>query len=249
MKNKIFIIIGLMFCAGMIPLIAQNSVLGSGGNADSASGSISYSIGQVFYINQDDGNNFLSTGVQQPAEISGVLPVELLYFKAIPKENEVVELTWETAVEYNNNFFSVERSKDGQLWELVKKVDGVGFSNKKTAYRTMDENPYNGSSFYRLKQTDYDGQFSFSDIKQIELHSVGITIYPNPVSDELFVNIPTTNQMYFYTLYDTKGKELMTGRISNEQNRIIINKLSPNTYFLNISLNNEIISTLKIFKK
>jgi hypothetical protein len=90
------------------------------------------------------------------------LPVELLYFTATVNNNEV-GLSWATASEINNNFFTLERSADMLSVEIIGQVQGAGNSNQTLAYQFTDLHPLPGTSYYRLKQTDFDGSFEYSD--------------------------------------------------------------------------------------
>jgi len=91
------------------------------------------------------------------------LPIELLSFDATLIEDQV-HLDWITLTEINNDFFTVERSKEGLIFEEVAIVPGAGNSNVQRIYSSIDHEPYQGISYYRLKQTDYNGDFSFSNI-------------------------------------------------------------------------------------
>jgi hypothetical protein len=119
------------------------------------------------------------------------LPIELVYFNVIPQNNRSVKLEWQTASEINNDFFTVERSLNGIDWEIIAKVNGAGNSNMMLTYSIVDQTPYFGISYYRLKQTDFDGQFEYSSIKSVnfkitELNNV--QIYPNPTNNVFTVN-------------------------------------------------------------
>ncbi len=119
------------------------------------------------------------------------LPIELVYFNVIPQNNRSVKLEWQTASEINNDFFTVERSLNGIDWEIIAKVNGAGNSNIMLTYSIVDQTPYFGISYYRLKQTDFDGQFEYSSIKSVnfkitELNNV--QIYPNPTNNVFTVN-------------------------------------------------------------
>jgi hypothetical protein len=99
----------------------------------------------------------------EPAELSYInnpLPIELLNFSAKSIDN-AVQLTWATAAEINNDFFTIERSSDGNNWEIISYVYGAGNSNYVIDYEYTDEMPLEGISYYRLKQTDFDGQFEY----------------------------------------------------------------------------------------
>jgi len=117
--------------------------------------------------------------IPTPAQL---LPVELSYFD-VAKKNEVAQILWETASETTNDFFTIERSQDGREWEEVSKVNGAGDSEEINSYSIIDESPLRGVSYYRLKQTDYDGTFTYSEVRSINFQNeVQIEIYPNPVA-------------------------------------------------------------------
>jgi hypothetical protein len=88
------------------------------------------------------------------------LPIELLSFSA-KAEGESVLVRWETATETNNDFFTIERSNDVKNWVVIGYVDGAGNSNRPLSYRFTDNQPLEGISYYRLRQTDYDGKYEY----------------------------------------------------------------------------------------
>ena len=97
-----------------------------------------------------------------------VLPITLLSFHAEAKDG-LVHNNWVTASEINNDFFTVERSKDGNHWEKVGTVDGAGHSNTELTYAFADDDPYSGISYYRLRQTDFDGTTTLSEPRAVEI--------------------------------------------------------------------------------
>jgi hypothetical protein len=112
-----------------------------------------------------------------------ILPVEVLNFEAKPVENSYVELNWQTVSEINNDYFTIERSVEGSQWEVVGEVDGKGNSLGLEYYSMEDYNSYKGTSYYRLKQTDFDQQFSYSKIVVVNIDTENfVNIYPNPTS-------------------------------------------------------------------
>lgn len=115
------------------------------------------------------------------------LPIELLVFNA-QAVGDQVRLDWTTATEINNDYFTVERSLNGYDWEIVGYVEGAGNSTSTISYVDFDPDPHSGVSYYRLKQTDYDGTFTYSDIKAVSFDPAGnILIFPNPAMDEFTV--------------------------------------------------------------
>lgn len=95
------------------------------------------------------------------------LPIELLYFKGSGYNSDNV-LHWSTASEDNNDYFTIEKTKDGIDWEVVNKKPGAGSSSNQLYYSSVDENVESIINYYRLKQTDYDGRFKYSDIISID---------------------------------------------------------------------------------
>jgi hypothetical protein len=96
------------------------------------------------------------------------LPVELLAFD-VHYNGQAVDLFWTTASEQNNAFFTVERSVDGENYTEVLRKEGAGNSTTMLNYTSQDASPLNGVSYYRLKQTDYNGQFSYSTVKTVDI--------------------------------------------------------------------------------
>jgi hypothetical protein len=96
------------------------------------------------------------------------LPIELLSFDAEVVNSEV-QLSWTTASETNNNKFIVERSRDAINFEFVTEQQGAGNSNTILNYKAADKNPYLGIGYYRLKQVDFDGQYTYSDLKSVNV--------------------------------------------------------------------------------
>jgi hypothetical protein len=113
------------------------------------------------------------------------LPITLLSFTAVPDGNRV-KLDWVTATEENNDYFTIEKSKNGIDWAEVLQKSGAGNSNTNIAYYDYDNDPYAGTSYYRLKQTDFNGQFKYSDMVPVEFASadqdIEFNIFPNPAS-------------------------------------------------------------------
>ena len=98
--------------------------------------------------------------------IPAPLPISLLHFNAQPNGSKV-DVTWITASEINNDFFTIEKSTDGADFTPIAVVDGAGNSSSALNYFYPDYNPVHGVSYYRLKQTDFDGQYSYSPVVMV----------------------------------------------------------------------------------
>ena len=95
------------------------------------------------------------------------LPIELLYFNGVAY-SRVNNLYWSTASENNNDYFNIEKSSDDEIWEIIDKQKGAGNSSTQLYYSFSDNNVEKIINYYRLKQTDYDGNFKYSDIISID---------------------------------------------------------------------------------
>jgi len=112
------------------------------------------------------------------------LPITLISFDASVNDDNQVKLDWVTASEVNNAFYSIERSTNGVDFETVGRIDGAGNSDAILYYTYIDTRPLNGLSFYRLKQTDFSGEFDVSEIRSVRVKSkfeTSYKAYPNPV--------------------------------------------------------------------
>ncbi len=193
------------------------------------------------------GANTLTAPAQSTEFILGAengisLPIELISFKAILK-NQIVDLKWQTATEINNDYFTVEKSKDGFVWITVAEQPGAGNSNTFLNYNDVDLNPFIGVSYYRLKQTDYNGDYAYSNAISINNSEESINIYPNPVKDVLTIN--NLNETHIVKVF------AVDGRIIFEGNSPALNtsKWSNGIYELIIfKQNGEIAEKIKIVK-
>jgi hypothetical protein len=144
------------------------------------------------------------------------LPIQLVSFEA-GVEGNFVQLLWATASELNNNFFTIDRSSDGQHFESIGKVDGAGTTSLRRNYSFLDKNPYQGRSYYQLRQTDFDGHNSYSWIVAVNIHSdlFGlVSLYPNPVGGNQVVVIKylaSQEGPLSLSLVDITGKLLFQG--------------------------------------
>jgi hypothetical protein len=173
-----------------------------------------------------------------------VLPVKLLSFEATLNGN-AVKIKWITASEMNSKNFIVERSTDGINYAAITTIDAAGNSSTKKNYEVTDAQPAAGKNFYRLKQTDVDGHFSYSDIAYIFFKQVKndqLFIYPNPVKDHFQINIPDTQNSFAAVVTNIIGQHVFSGtgtvKQINEDISKNISYIKPGIYFINL-LNSE----------
>ena len=211
----------------------------------------------ISYITDDfDGqsrNSFTPTDIGADAGnfLYNPLPVTWIDFKARTIDHDV-KLTWSTAAEINNSGFETERSTDGNKFEKINCMKGNGNSNSINNYEFIDQDAFltNQSNvlFYRLKQVDFNNEFTFSTIvtvnkNQSKLNSV--SVHPNP-----FVNHPLA---YFVSYHNGKGmielndvsgrkifvKELEITKGENSYDLCELSSFPPGIYFMRITSNGE----------
>ncbi len=141
-----------------------------------------------------------------------VLPIGLLKFNATPDNNQV-DLQWTTSTESNNSYFTVERSQDAATFDSIAVVATQapgGNSSTALNYGTVDNHPYMGLSYYRLKQTDLDGNSTYSKVVPVDFaHKQNFAVYPNPSKGALYItgmDLGTTSVMTQW--FDLGGKML-----------------------------------------
>lgn len=162
------------------------------------------------------------------------LPIELLYFNAKP-ENKSVTLNWATATERNNAFFTVERSADGNQFESIATIEGTGDSYEIKFYETIDNNPLSGTSYYRLRQEDFDGSFQYSSIATVTFRTgarENFSFYPNPVTSTLFFQILEDWQNPTLSLTTPTGAKVATFDLDTKRTGWDISNLSNGLYLL-----------------
>jgi len=164
------------------------------------------------------------------------LPVELVQFDAACK-NEIAILTWSTASEINNDYFTIERSTDAVNFEAIGEVNGNGNSSTLTNYKWSDENPINGIAYYRLKQTDFNGAVEYHGIITITCEqSKGIRIYPNPFKNSFTVQLSkNTTYPVKVEVLDYLGRKVHTQIIISARTEILLDEqISEGTYFVKV---------------
>ena len=204
------------------------------------------------------GNNDYGTGSApaspfdlETCSSASLVPVELMYFTAIEKE-EGVELRWATATEKDNDYFQIEQSTDGKNWNFVTEVSGQGDSDKETYYAFTDYTNYDTNLVYfRLSQVDFDGTTTNFEVVAVnlklyteEVNQTEVTIFPNPTTE--YFNIATNNRETTpeITMVNVIGQQVPLA-IFEKGNGYRVNipsNLIAGTYFVQIKIGNEIIT-------
>ncbi len=167
-----------------------------------------------------------------------ILPIELIEFNAELKNNSV-EIYWITAVEINNDYFTIERSNDGVIFESLTTKKGAGNCNYKINYSAVDNAPLSGISYYRLKQTDYDGSFSYSQIESVYTNvKEDFKIYPNP-NESGILKISTGNSSNFEVkIIDAIGRIIYQEQSNNSLTELNLTQFEKGVYMIFIIAEN-----------
>jgi len=185
---------------------------------------------------------------------SNTLPIELIDFNAFEKDG-IIYIDWATVSEINNDYFTIERSKDGSDFEFIDEVLGAGTSNHLITYGTIDEDPYYGTSYYRLKQTDFDGKFEYSDLEIVNiLTELKFSVKPNPAHDRLEMTfgsladgviIMTTAYNAKIEIHDIQGKLVYQKNFDGAiyKFNIDISKFDKGMYFVSFESNSKVRQT------
>lgn len=150
---------------------------------DRVSATVTRDLGASGFTITSEFSPFIITTYYSP------LPIELLYFDATATDDGV-QLHWATATETDNMLFQVERSTDDSHFTTVLEQQGAGQSLGTIAYHDLDDHPFQGLSYYRLRQVDADGTTTLSDVRTVEFGAVqehGLLLFPSPSNGPLSI--------------------------------------------------------------
>lgn len=195
--------------------------------------------GNIYYISVDNGNQNTDPGSFDLCvdNVAAPLPIKLMSFNATCLDGKV-RLAWATSSEINNDFFSLERSIDGSNWKTIATIDGAGNNNGIKNYSYTDD-PYGilnsvNSYYYRLKQTDIDGKFTYSDIELINCGNDRqvqyVQIVPNPNNGNFIVNGLQDNSEVI--ILDTRGEVVYKTTTLTNTAQVQLNDAAAGIYFL-----------------
>ena len=170
------------------------------------------------------------------------LPIELVTFEGKSQGKKNL-LHWATASETNNDYFTVEKSADAMNFEPLAKVAGAGNSSSLLNYSTYDNNPINGTTYYRLKQTDYNGASTYSSIISVDNAWTDVNVsnvHPNPTNNNINFDFYTSlSGKVIVRIYDYMGRlvdeENQNVNEGNSSLQAKMENLSNGVYFLKVS--------------
>lgn len=180
------------------------------------------------------------------------LPVELLHFEGSLNHENLATLYWTTLTETGNASFEIQRSKDGKSFYPCGKIAGNQSTQQQQFYVFNDPEPVSGNVYYRLKQTDLDGNYSMSNIIVLSAQEEKIRVYPNPAREKLLVAFPPSIESCTLELYNTVGRIVSSEeyKLANGTASISLNLqlLEPSVYFLKLTFetgNSQVIRFVK----
>lgn len=173
-----------------------------------------------------------------------ILPISLIDFEAKFVNGEV-QLNWTTVSEENSDYFSIERSLNGQDWEEVGTQKAANHSNSLISYRDYDRQPHiESTSYYRLKMFDLDGSYSTSNITSVNYNREELTVFPNPAKETLSI---IGNSIGEIRIVDITGKNVtdQTSFLNCNSTfvQLDIKNLTQGLYF--VHCNNEVYQVVK----
>jgi Secretion system C-terminal sorting domain len=204
---------------GYTPLIGQNiGTIDISGN----SGSISGFNSSNFTIEPIAGLNFTpvisSDNKSIYIQVTSALPIGYLNQPTVKLQMKLSQITWSVATQINNDKYIIEHNIEGGNFSPIGEIEGDGTSNITKHYEYIHTSPSLGINYYRIKQVDYDGKYSYSDIASVRFDGAGeISIYPNPATLEVTITTTASTPLQIMDVY---GKVLSKQDISEGQNTI-----------------------------
>jgi hypothetical protein len=206
------------------------------------------------YANQNSPETFSSI-----AFASSPLPVELTNFDVELKDN-TVEITWSTESEINNDYFTIEKSTDAVNYDILDEIPGGGNSHTTLNYNYIDDDVYQGVTYYRLKQTDFDGKFEYFPPKSINSQLDGTSLIikkvkPNPFTNQFTIEIESENSgIVDFMITNMRGTKVFSSQISINEGQTEYtfsegDQLTTGTYIVNLIRDGSEPVSMKVIKK
>lgn len=206
-------------------------------------------------------SNIATVTIQFPS--GGFLPVSLIDFKGVYRDNGLVELNWTTTFEQNSSKFEIERSFDGTRWETVGSLKAQGVSTVKTNYSFTDAVGRNTANkkdlYYRLKMADLDNKTSISRILVVRVYNTRatkmISVAPNPAKNDINATLQLNeSSMVVMKIVNSTGVEMMrkTLKLDKGINAVMMDgssRLNPGLYFLEVIINSKERMIVKLIKE
>ncbi len=170
--------------------------------------------------------------------ISTLLPIELAFFEGTAEE-DYIQLNWMTISELNNDYMAVERSIDREVFEEIGRIPGRGTTLNSQSYLFIDDQPYSGTNYYRLRQVDFDGTLTYHRIIAVDYKgkSMELLLFPSITSEALTLRWSTEKAAPAeIRIYDQIGKLISHQFVKGEDSnlRLSVENLNPGHYYLQV---------------
>ena len=230
------------------------------GIAFNVAGEIYISTSFNLYLFDASSKSFTAKGgvtdIQDLASTSypmNVMPVKWVGFNAEVGNKNQVLLSWEVSDQVDNKGFYVQYSKDQKNWDDVTFIDSKSSGGNNEKYSYIYTGLLSSENYFRLKQVDLDGKFSYSQIKSLrstkQVNSVenNVVIYPNPVRDIMnIINLESSN--YTAKIVDMSGRVIKSFVMRNGQNQVDVASLKSGIYFISMNDMNGKVNSAKMVK-
>lgn len=224
---------------------------GTSGNWDIVAQGSAISSDQIFFMNV----SLTNSGFYTLAVTSGSLPIQLSTFAAEVIDEGVqstVQISWATLSEVDNDFFTVERSPDGIHWSAIAFEKSKSINGSGAFYSLVDRKPLWGTSYYRLKQTDFDGSFKYEGgvrVVRIDPGKIKFYCYPNPFDDQLAISTNAhLHESVVVQVIDVTGRSLSDELWDGEQPLSLRPIIEPGIYVVRVTGSNGIYAAMKVIK-
>ena len=170
--------------------------------------------------------------------VSSVLPIELGYFRG-ESNSQGVRLEWQTEVEINNAYFEVEHSRNGRDFKAIAYIEGAGTSTRAVKYHFQHKTPVSDINYYRLKQTDFDAAYSYSNIVSVKptiASTSTVKVFPNPVSEQFSIVFDKAEEIEQVELLSLQGQQLASRWEAGQASYTVPQDLVPGPYVLRVKV-------------
>ena len=165
-------------------------------------------------------------GISESAVIhvgKNALPIGLLYFRAVMNDG-LADINWETTTEINSSQFEVQRSVNGTSFATVATILAAGNSSVPIYYNSVDKQPPYGTVYYRLKETDRDGNITYSMVVKLDNNTSALAkLYPNPAKYAVHIDIPAAMQAKLIILYNMAGQAIQQREVEETASGVDMN--------------------------
>ncbi|WP_342089250.1 BspA family leucine-rich repeat surface protein [Dyadobacter sp. OTU695] len=230
---------GMLIGSGLDCSNYSNTLIGWAANPATPPGRVLEANGKTYGQTAELARDYLTTtkswtitGDSLDATCTS-MPVTLVSFAATRQESFSL-LTWSTTEETNSDRFDIQRSTDGNAWQVVGSIPSTGESKVLKKYRFEDHSPATGINYYRLKMVDHDETFAYSHIERIDFKGLAdFYVFPNPATDKLMIgNHEEVNEV---SIYNQAGLKVLKRRSISAQG-IDVSKLPPGSYTISVTL-------------